>query len=146
MKKNVLLILSTIGILISAYLLYAKLTDNPLICGGSHGCDAVQKSRYSTLLGMPLGFWGMGYYFTLFVAFYITTTRKINIFRIFMLVWGLLFSLYLTYLEAFVIKAYCLWCLGSFATIILITLTYFLLEENRSLEVTVIEEEIQMEL
>jgi uncharacterized membrane protein len=40
--------------------------------------------------------------------------------------WGILFSLYLTYLEAFVIEAFCLWCLGSFANIILITLINFL--------------------
>lgn len=126
MKKKILLILSLVGIIISAYLFYAKLSDNPLICGGSHGCDAVQKSRYSTLLGMPLGFWGMGYYFVLFTSFYIATTRKIDIFRKVLIFWGILFSLYLTYLEAFIIDAFCLWCLGSFANIILITLINFL--------------------
>jgi uncharacterized membrane protein len=129
-KKYTLLTLAVIGILISAYLFYAKLTDNPLVCGASLDCNTVQKSEYSTLLGIPLGFWGMFYYFMLFTAFYVATTIKIKVFRTVWLIWGLLFSLYLTALEAFVIEAYCIWCLASFANIVLLNLIYFLWKDE----------------
>ena len=129
LKKNLVLALSVIGILISAYLLYAKLTDNPLVCAANLGCNVVQRSKYSTLLGMPLGFWGMGYYFVLFAAFYVATTTKNRIFRNIFIAWGLLFSVYLTVLEAFVINAFCLWCLTSFVNIILITIINFAIKD-----------------
>ncbi len=121
MIKKTLLTFSTIGILISAYLAYSKLTNNPLICGLSNGCDIVQSSKYSLFLGIPLGIWGMGYYFGLFTAFY---AEELSKFRWIMIIWGLLFSIYLTAIEAFVLYAYCLWCLGSLVNIIIITAIY----------------------
>lgn len=132
MKKTFILILSIIGILISAYLAYAKLTSNELVCGINEGCSIVQNSKYSTLLGIPLGIWGMAYYFMLFAIYFIDSKeiKKEHIKSIW-IVWGILFSIYLTALEAFVIHEYCFWCLGSFFTIIIIGVLHFTCIRNK---------------
>lgn len=127
MKRNLLLVLSVIGILISSYLAYAKLTNNPLICGANSGCDVVQASKYSTLFGIPLGIFGMGYYLTLFSILWFNVKPAIT--KI-LLLWGVMFSSYLTYLEEFVINAYCTWCVISFVNILLMAGIYFFYKEK----------------
>ncbi len=131
MKKRVLLILTFSGILISSYLFYAKLTNNPLLCLGNAGCSIVQNSQYSTLLGIPLGLWGMGYYFILFTVFYVDNSKNLAIFRKLWIIWGILFSTYLTGIEAFVLNAYCYWCLASFINILIINFVYFGFKEHK---------------
>ncbi len=128
--------------MVSGYLTYAKLTSNPLFCLSNRGCDIVQNSKYAQFLGIPVGIWGMMYYFVLFALLHLFYSQKeqkqptadtlstqknyLPALTNFWLVWGLLFSTYLTYLEAFVIYAYCMWCLISFANIILICLAHWL--------------------
>lgn len=122
-KKNTraaLMTLSIIGILISMYLLYAKYTHNPLICGFGD-CGKVQSSIYSAFLGIPVSVWGAFYYLFLFLCLF-KNYRRVAVLCI---LWGLGFSTYLTFLEVFVIKAICMWCVFSFANIVLIALTYF---------------------
>ena len=125
MKRNLLLFLAITGILISSYLFYAKLTSTPLYCGVGQGCDIVQNSKYSIFLGVPMGFWGMLYYFVLFTLFYMEgqygTSRKLKTLTKLAIIWGLLFSIYLTALEEFAIGAYCSWCVVSFVNIIFIS-------------------------
>lgn len=121
MIKNSLLALSVLGIGISAYLAYAKLTGSHLVCGTNTGCDIVQNSPYSTLLGIPLGLWGMVYYFSLFFVLF----KNINWLQMIAILWGLVFSLYLTSIEAFVLHTFCFWCLGSFFNILVICVIYF---------------------
>lgn len=130
-KKNILLFFSVVGILISSYLAYTKLTSSSIQCGSHGGCNAVQNSDYSTLFGIPLGVFGMGYYFVLFFVFFTEDIKNIAKIRSLLVAWGLLFSTYLTYLEAFVIHAYCLWCVGSFVNIILIALIHFLWKQKQ---------------
>lgn len=133
-KRNSLLVLSVMGIGVSAYLAYTKLTSSPIICGGNSGCGIVQNSPYSTVIGIPLGIWGMAYFFFLFSLFYIENIKKAGLVRSLAVLWGLVFSLYLTYLEAFVIKAYCLWCLASFVIIILVNMIFFIKLPNKKKE------------
>ena len=125
MPKKLLLILSIIGILISSYLAYAKLSHTSLLCGLSGGCDAVQNSEYSTLLGIPMGIWGMGFYFVLFTVFYIEKMPRLRLIRTSLVAWGLVYTAYLTYLEAFVINAWCRWCVASALNMLLIGIIYF---------------------
>ena len=129
-NKKILLSLCVIGIGVSAYLAYAKLTSNPLVCGSNFGCNVVQNSDYSNLLGIPLGIWGMGFYFVLFTLIYVQKNKTVWLTEA-AIFWGILFSTYLTYLEAFVIKAYCMWCLISFANIIVIGILYFFTKKGK---------------
>lgn len=100
--------ISVIGILVSIYLLYAKMIGGDLVCGIS-SCNTVNNSKYSVLLGLPLSFWGILFYVGMSVLLIIRKYRLFFIDSIF----GVLFSAYLTYLEFFVIYAWCQWCLLS---------------------------------
>jgi len=124
-QKLLVIIAALFGILISSYLGYKKITDTSLLCGSTFGCEAVQQSKYSTLLGIPMGIWGVIYYFVLstLIAFY--KGKYASVVKFIWIMWGLLFSLYLTLLEIFVIESYCIWCLISFANIILISIVSF---------------------
>src|SRR3972149_8466330 len=94
--RSALLALSVVGILISMYLLYAKYTHNPLICGFGD-CGKVQSSEYSRLLGIPVSVWGAFYYLLLFVSFY----KKYKRLAALSVLWGVGFSSYLTFLEIY---------------------------------------------
>lgn len=113
-------VLTIVGISISLYLTYAKLTSSPLLCAfGS--CEKVQNSIYSQVFGIPIAAFGIVYYFILYILL-----EKNNKYARYWLIWGIIYSTYLTYLEIFVIKAICGWCVLSFANIILIyALHYF---------------------
>lgn len=123
--------LSVAGLLVSAYLLYTYVADAPIVCVNS-GCEIVRESPYSYFLGIPLPAYGLLMYIFVFIlSFLRTTLDKIDhhhlanklIFLSALI--GVLFSAYLTYLEAFVIKAFCMWCVASaiIVTLILILST-----------------------
>ncbi len=119
--KNILLGLSVAGILVSAYLTYAKLTSSSLICLDT-GCDQVQNSEYSEIMGIPVAVLGAGFYFLMFIFVYKDLHKFAKIWAVF----GLLFSVYLTYLELFVIYAICTWCVISLVLVILLTILAFI--------------------
>lgn len=121
-KKNRkwILILTFLGIIVSSYLTYYRVTTNPLTCNfGS--CDIVQKSEYSVMMGVPVSVLGMIYYVMLLILLF----KFRGIFTKLWVIWGVLFSTYLTVIEIFVIKAICGWCITSFAIILLIAFLYF---------------------
>lgn len=125
-KRNITLLLGIIGLAVSVYLLIPYLTESTVdFCliaaeGGVSGCDVVRTSPYANLFGIPLPLWGIGYY--LFVIGYTllrwwqpalikSFEKKLGFQPDFVAVtFGFFFSLYLTYLEAFVIHAWCSFC------------------------------------
>lgn len=124
--NKIIMALSVVGIAISLYLTYAKLTANPLICGIGD-CGAVQNSKYSSILGIPVAVFGVLFYFIMFsLVYYIHKNpqspllKKLNLGRNLWILWGVAFSTYLTYLELFVIHAICIWCVASFVVVLLI--------------------------
>jgi len=119
--KKLSLALCVMGILVSLYLTYAKLTATSLLCLDT-GCDIVQNSPYSQIMGVPVAIFGLFFYFALFVLIY-KNLKKLE--RIFVIT-GLIFSLYLSYLELFVIFAICTWCVISFVIVALLTILAFL--------------------
>lgn len=120
MKHNILQILSSIGIIDSLYLTYIKLSSNPHICSFAQ-CDKVQLSQYSEIFGIPVAVLGIIYYMILFIGI----NKKLDYFNKIWIMWGVMFSSALTYLQLFVVKAICGWCLLSFANILIIAFLYF---------------------
>ncbi len=123
-------ILSLIGAGVAAYLTYVETTDTLAVCGPVGDCNAVQGSRYARLFGtLPVGLFGLfGYLAILGGSLYAIRTKGRNPGWPTVLVFGLalfgtLFSVYLTYLEPFVIGATCTWCLTS---AVLITAIFWL--------------------
>ena len=122
-------LVALIGVFLSLYLTMFKLGYIGTLACGSGSCETVQLSKWGDFLGVPVAAWGVGYYaIVLGLAFagvqvrYESSARLTN-WLVYVTGAGLLFSLWLTYLELFVIHALCRWCLGSAAT----TLVLFVL-------------------
>ncbi len=121
--RQVIAVLSLVGFLISLYLwLHAIGVIGELKCG-TGSCEVVQASPYARVAGVPVAFFGVVGYVALFVTALIglqpsfLPRRSLSVLLAALATGGLLFTGYLTYLEAFVIHAWCRWCLGSAATI-----------------------------
>ena|SRR5690349_10849657 len=115
--------LSLLGLLESLYLWLWKLgIVGQMVCG-SGACETVQLSSYGEILGMPVAFFGVcGYLGLLIVSLAGLQPRWMHSRGPSQLLAllsgaGVAFTAYLTYLEAFVIHAWCRWCLAS-ATLI----------------------------
>ena len=92
------------------------------MCVGNHGCTTVNNSIYSVIYGIPISVFGIGAYMVIVAILLLAPKMKLasqsgplGIFGISLI--GVLFSAYLTYLEAYIIHAFCPFCLAS-ATII----------------------------
>lgn len=107
-------VLSVIGIGIGAYLTYTHYAKLNVLCLSSGGCETVQHSVWSKLDGIPVATLGLAGYIGIFISVWIRGELGRAIGFGLALV-GFLFSMYLTYREAFTIHAYCQWCLGSAA-------------------------------
>lgn len=112
-------VVSFLGFLDAGYLAANHYFGTPLTCIIVHGCDTVTSSVYSQILGIPVALLGTLYYLTVFlltVAFFDTKKRVFfDIARI-CTVSGFLFSLWFLYVQAFLLHAYCIYCLGSVIT------------------------------
>ena len=108
-----LAVVAGFGVVISAYLTWIHLSGGVPVCvGGSGGCEAVQTSRYSEILGIPVAALGLVAYAGLLLS---AASKGENgiLFGFFVALVGTLFSAYLTYLELFVLRAICQWCVAS---------------------------------
>ena len=113
-----LVALAIIGLLVSVYMTIFKITSNDSMCIGSKDCSVVNDSRYSEIYGIPVAVVGaLGYAAILAV---LLLERNPGFFKQngTMLLFGLsltgfLFTLYLIFLEIFLIKAYCPFCITS---------------------------------
>lgn len=91
--------------------------------GDNFNCDIVNRSVYSVVAGVPVALVGMIGYALL--ALFAWLTRRGNDQRGFMVAGalaGLGFSLYLTYVEKYILGTWCILCLSSLALIVLITI------------------------
>lgn len=111
-------LLSVIGLSISLYLTYVYTSDKVALCLSGGGCATVQYSPYAWLVGIPIPTLGAGAYLLLILLGFLAgrqserqETLLLALFGVSLV--GLLFSAYLTYLELFVIKAICTWCVIS---------------------------------
>jgi uncharacterized membrane protein len=114
----VLAVLALVGLLLSAYLTWTHLRGVAPVCvGGSGGCETVQTSRYSEILGVPVAVLGLAGYAGLLFSTLLPREGAV-FFGLFVALVGVLFSGYLTWLELFVIRAVCQWCVVSAALMV----------------------------
>ena len=114
-------VLSVIGIGIGGYLTYTHYAGLHVLCLSSGGCETVQHSSYSKLDGIPVATLGLAGYIGILFSLAIRGELGRALGFGLALV-GFLFSMYLTYREAFTIHAYCQWCLGSAAVMTLLAI------------------------
>lgn len=131
--SKIFLVLGLLGLLDAAYLTAQHYIGAPIICGVGHGCDYVLSSEYSTLFGIPIALFGMAFYFSVVVlaAAYIDTK---NILFLKLIAAGstiaFLISMFLVYIQAFVIGQFCTYCLTSatISTLLFISSIYVIIK------------------
>lgn len=114
------LVLIVVGAAVASYLTFIETSTAEAVCGPIGDCVAVNTSQYAWLFGvLPVGLLGLVGYLLVAAAWIVERlsegrTRQLAQLTMFGLILiGLLFSIYLTFLEPFVIGATCLWCLTS---------------------------------
>lgn len=119
--------LALLGLFIAIYLSYVEISQSEAFCGPIGDCNSVQQSPYALLFGViPIGIIGIVGYLLILMTWLIKRYgpkewRKITSQLIwYMALIGLIFSIYLTTLEPFIIGATCAWCLSSAVVITLI--------------------------
>jgi len=113
-------ILCIVGFGVAGYLAYVETAQVTAICGPVGDCNTVQQSEYARLFSIiPIGVLGLIGYIAITITWAITRysnglLTNISGLALFSItVSGTLFSIYLTFLEPFVIGATCIWCLSS---------------------------------
>ena len=128
-RKQVLLwliaILALAGMLVSAVSLqrhYAKSASAFCDFGERFNCDIVNRSEYSTVMGIPVAGIGVVGYGLLCALASVYRSRRATPLRLLVAAFaGFLFALYLTYVEGHVLETWCILCLSSLALITMIT-------------------------
>jgi uncharacterized membrane protein len=122
-------LLIALGLGVALYLSYVETQIVEAVCGPVGDCNTVQSSPYSRLFGvLPVGVVGALGYVAILAAWLVSRrgsealARLASIALFGFTLFGVLFSLYLTYLEPFVIRAVCIWCLTSAVIITLLLL------------------------
>jgi uncharacterized membrane protein len=122
LKKPVyysLLALAVVGFLDSLYLYYVKLTSTPVACfQGSTACETVANSKYASIYGIPNGLVGMLGYAAILCLLIVIRFRPQYINQVRYALFGLsfigfLYSVYLTSISFFILKAECPFCILS---------------------------------
>jgi len=113
-------VLCVIGLGVAGYLTFVETRQAVAICGPVGDCNTVQSSPFARLFGfLPVGLLGLLGYVAILIAWTVgrlssgglSDLAAVAVFAF--ALFGVLFSMYLTYLELGVILAVCMWCLTS---------------------------------
>jgi uncharacterized membrane protein len=120
-----ILVLAFCGLADAAYLAQHVMSGAPVICNiqGLSDCNTVVGSQYSHLFGIPVAELGVLFYGVLFIL----AALELLLFDAFLrrvlqvtAIIGIIVSLYFTFLQIFVIRAFCMYCLTSAVVTLLI--------------------------
>ena len=117
-------LLAVLGIAVSAYLGMVETNDVSAVCGPVGDCNAVQQSEYARLFGVPIGVLGIIGYSLILAGWIVARLVRGRMSELIVAsvavgaFVGVAFSVYLTFLEPFVIGATCMWCITSALTML----------------------------
>jgi len=137
-KRDLSMVITLFLFLVSsAYLVYLKVSDGTSVCdvSASVNCSTVASSEFSKILGIPLPFLGLGYAIFNIVVYILTHKKRDKISKktmeiiesisVMVNTFGALASLSFLFLQFFIIKAVCIFCLiFDFSTLIYTALVY----------------------
>ena len=105
-----LAVVAIAGIAVAGYLTYVHYQPDALICTSSGGCETVQESSYAELAGVPVALLGLlAWIGVLVLVAWDSELARTLVAAIALGAAG--FAIYLIALQAFVIEAWCVWCL-----------------------------------
>lgn len=114
---NIIYIFGVIGVLDTLYLIYNKIKKSDVACPffPKEWCHKVQHSKQSKTFGVSNSILGFCMYIIILILAFLYSISILPIWPLFVIViFGFLFSLYFMYIQAFVLKAFCTWCVLSF--------------------------------
>lgn len=114
-------IIASIGLIDAMYLTVTHYTNTLVPCNFTQSCETVLTSKYSEIFGFPVA--GLGIIFYIVVLAGSVFFIQHRAFHWWLLVWsttGLLSTFYLLYIQAYVLNAFCQYCLLSAITSTLI--------------------------
>ena len=131
-SKIIIILLGITGFGISYYIFkHKRKKKEPMICPMKFKCDDVIHSKYSKLFGLPLEYWGMLYYalialsYLLFSFYEYAVPIEMTIAVLIATAIAFIVSIYLLYIQAFVLKQWCSWCIASAGFSVLIFIFAF---------------------
>ena len=141
-KRMLVALVALAGVFVALYLAMYKLGYIGTLACAVGSCETVQTSKWATFLGAPVAVWGVGYYVVVLALALVGFTprfaesTRLSALLVGLTGWGLLFSLWLTYLELFAIHAICQWCVVSavLATLLFVLSCLDLRDVRRLLE------------
>jgi uncharacterized membrane protein len=112
-----LAVVALLGLADATYLTVAHLAGDDAVCGAALGCSIVLGSTYAAVRGIPTAAFGAIAYFSVFSLAILAAFNYARMRALLMVVVGLMFaaSLYFLYVQAFVLHAFCPFCLFSAA-------------------------------
>lgn len=134
-----LIIASVVGLIAAGYTASAKIFpgDQLSVCSISESfdCDVVNQSKWSEIAGIPVSFMGFGAYALFLIGgTYLWQKKDETIITLLgaLAIIGMAFSLYLTAIEAFVLKTWCLFCIAQQIAIIFVFASVFAIRHKDS--------------
>lgn len=114
-----IILVAIFGLYITYRIWKEKKKEGPMVCPLGADCHKVMGSEFSTFFGINLEFLGALYYLIIILGYILfsvadTALPQIGLFALFVMsAGGFLFSIYLTFVQAFYIKSWCSWCISS---------------------------------
>jgi uncharacterized membrane protein len=123
--RYLMLALAAIGIAVAFYDSYAIYNAQPLWCPPPiNGCNEVAMSPYARILDLPVGYYGVVYYVMVFglalLLAFDPFSPALKAGALAMAAAGVAFSAYFMYLQVGYIRAFCVYCLISAVTTLLL--------------------------
>lgn len=136
--RIILIIFSLIGLALALFLAYEYAQPQPIGCplyagNSANPCETVRQSEYSKLFGIELPYWGTIFFVLLIASLVAYLIKKefflkkfkektIDTYFLVLTLFGLVFETYYFFLQVFVIKAVCTWCVMVWAVVLTIFL------------------------
>jgi uncharacterized membrane protein len=121
-----LIVVALLGFADASYLTIAHYQGVVPPCTIVTGCEVVLTSPYATIIGIPVSLLGAVYYLVVLIGiFSYLESKKTPLLKwaLVATVLGLLFTLWFLYVQAFILGSFCLYCLGSAVTSIILFMT-----------------------
>lgn len=120
-------VVACLGLVVAGYLAFVEIGGDEAVCGAVGDCNTVQQSEYAEVFGvLPIGLLGVLGYLLMLITWVVSQGSRdgladaAQVLLLGLALFGTAFSIYLTFLEPFVIGATCAWCLTSAMLMILI--------------------------
>lgn len=119
----IMAVVALCGLADATYLTVAHLSGETSLCGSSPGCSIVLSSPYASLRGIPTAAFGMAGYFAAFSMATLLAFGYARLRPVLGLIVVIMFAatLWFLYVQAFILHAFCPFCLLSAALTFMLT-------------------------